>query len=112
MRLIAAALSDQGLRREANEDNFLVRPDLGLYVVADGMGGHAAGEVASRLAIDAIEASIAGTVSADGDAIVPNQYNPALGVDGTRLQQAHDVGRSADPAKRKPTAVRSNQRGR
>ena len=40
--------------RETNQDTFALRPDLGLYVVADGMGGHADGEIASALAIEAI----------------------------------------------------------
>src|SRR5690606_173173 len=46
-----AALTDVGKKREENEDNFLVDESLGLYVVCDGMGGHAAGEVASALAV-------------------------------------------------------------
>ena len=49
-----AGLTDVGLKREGNEDSFSVDDDLGLYVVADGMGGHLAGEVASRVAVDLI----------------------------------------------------------
>lgn len=50
MILTASARTDVGLRRNANEDSFTLAPDLGLYVVADGMGGHTAGKLASELA--------------------------------------------------------------
>jgi serine/threonine protein phosphatase PrpC len=43
MKLSAAALSDVGMRRSANEDSYALAPALGLYLVADGMGGHVAG---------------------------------------------------------------------
>ena len=48
--VIAGGETDRGNRRSINEDMFLIRSDLGLYVVADGAGGHSAGNVASAIA--------------------------------------------------------------
>ena len=53
-----AALTDVGRVREQNEDNFLVDKKLGLFVVCDGMGGHAAGEIASALAVRTVHEEI------------------------------------------------------
>jgi protein phosphatase len=55
MKLNAAGKSHIGMKRKINEDSYLIRPDLGLYVIADGMGGHRAGEVASRMVVETIE---------------------------------------------------------
>lgn len=58
MRVDVAAISDTGLVREANEDSFLVDKDIFIFAVADGMGGHVAGEIASATAIEALRAGI------------------------------------------------------
>ncbi len=50
----SAGLSDVGRKRQENQDCFCVEDDLNLYVVADGMGGHLAGEVAGRMVVDSI----------------------------------------------------------
>lgn len=51
MKLRGWGKTDKGKRRSGNQDNFLVDEDLGLYIVADGMGGHKGGEVASEMAV-------------------------------------------------------------
>ncbi|TWU60180.1 Serine/threonine phosphatase stp [Rubripirellula tenax] len=52
MKIVASALSDRGLLRDGNEDQYLIDESLGLYMVCDGMGGHVAGEVAAERAIE------------------------------------------------------------
>lgn len=58
MKITGWGQTDIGQKRDHNEDSILVDPALGLYIVADGMGGHAAGEVASGQAVQAVRDSI------------------------------------------------------
>ncbi|BDU76548.1 Stp1/IreP family PP2C-type Ser/Thr phosphatase [Mesoterricola sediminis] len=86
MRVVAAGRTEVGCVRKHNEDNFLVDPELGLFVVADGLGGHAAGEVASRIVVDKVGQFIQHTV--ERDHTWPVEYDTALPYDGNRLKAA------------------------
>lgn len=83
-RFHGAAVTDVGRRRKHNEDTVLCRPDLGLFVVADGMGGHSAGDVASNLAAATIERFFEGT-DGDWDATGLLPEYPDLEVGAARL---------------------------
>lgn len=58
LRVCASGMSDVGRSRRHNEDCFEIDPELRLYLVADGMGGHRFGEVASRMAVTAIQSHV------------------------------------------------------
>ena len=55
MKVNSAALTDVGRRRDNNEDSFYKDDEVGLYIVADGMGGHRAGEVASSTVVSSVK---------------------------------------------------------
>jgi len=58
LKIVAAGLSDVGLKREKNEDYLAMDNSNKLYIVADGMGGHLAGEVASKVAVQIIQKNV------------------------------------------------------
>ena len=68
--LEAFALSDQGCVRANNEDYCLIKPELGLYVLADGMGGARAGERASQLAVDTVAEVVLGDHRRDSQVLL------------------------------------------
>jgi PPM family protein phosphatase len=83
MRAIASGLTDVGLQRDHNEDSYAVLSEYDLFIVADGMGGHRAGDVASRLATDAIAEFFRST--SQEDATWPFHFDTSLSEDENRL---------------------------
>jgi protein phosphatase len=72
LRIRSCGKTDIGRTKPSNQDSLLVREDLGLFVVADGIGGHAGGEVASATAVDVIEQALGvGTVDVGALAHLP-----------------------------------------
>ncbi|MBN2530606.1 MAG: Stp1/IreP family PP2C-type Ser/Thr phosphatase [Deltaproteobacteria bacterium] len=90
--LKVAGMSDVGRERDHNEDCFGLFPEYNLFVVADGMGGHRAGDVASRLAVDSIGEFFVAT-SRD-DITWPFQFDPNSPTSVNRFVTAIQVGNS------------------
>jgi len=88
MRIAVSAygLTHVGRQRQHNEDAFLVAGDAKLFLVADGMGGHAAGEIASRIAVDSISEFILHTKEDDGT--WPHAYDEHYSRTTNRLMAA------------------------
>jgi len=94
--LLAHGATDKGRVRPVNEDCFAIQEELGLCVIADGMGGHNAGEVAAQLAVDAVVEVVrnAGDRSADAaerNDLWPFGYDPSLSDAGNLLRTAVHV---------------------
>ena len=85
MRVESGYISDIGRKRKTNEDYFCVNDGEGLYVVADGMGGHAAGEVASQIAVETMEELVKLT-NTDQDTTWPFGIDEKLTLNGNRLK--------------------------
>lgn len=85
--LEAFGQTDVGRRRKLNEDNFVVDPETNLYAVCDGMGGHNAGEVASKMAIEALESFIQKS-HREKEITWPYGLDVNLSFDGNRLKTA------------------------
>jgi serine/threonine protein phosphatase PrpC len=84
MRITVAGATDVGRKRAHNEDAFLLLPEEQLYCVADGMGGHASGEVASRIAVEEL-AEFFRLTGRDEEATWPFAEDPARRLDENRL---------------------------
>lgn len=84
IRAVFGGLTDVGCKRDHNEDCILVRVDLGLFIVADGMGGHNAGDVASKLAAASLVSFFEATRGQTYFGQPPDGFDH-LDVDGLRL---------------------------
>jgi protein phosphatase len=87
MKIQYEARTDVGRKRKGNEDSLFVNPEQRLFVVADGMGGHAAGEVASKVAVEAINEFVCLT-SGDEEITWPFGLDDTISYDGNRLKTA------------------------
>lgn len=85
MRVECASRTDVGLKRKINEDSLLAAPERNLWVVADGMGGHEAGEVASAMVVDALRGL---PHTADLDELGDRAVEALRGVHGELLRLA------------------------
>ena len=85
--LEAYGLTDVGRRRKLNEDNFVVDGEASLFAVCDGMGGHNAGEVASKMAIETLESFIQKSHK-EKEITWPYGLEAELSFDGNRLKTA------------------------
>lgn len=83
LRAVASGLTDVGLQRDHNEDSYAVLSEYDLYVVADGMGGHRAGDVASRMATESIADFFRST--SREDATWPFHFDTSLSEEENRL---------------------------
>ncbi len=84
MKLISAGVTNVGMKRAHNEDNHIIVLEENLYVVADGMGGHASGEVASQLAVNSI-ADFFKLTTADEEQTWPYKEEKGLKYEENRL---------------------------
>ena len=87
MKVAVGARTDIGLSRSHNEDSMCVEPQLGLFVVCDGMGGHNAGEVASHLASDVVRKYVR-EQCLQGDPALADGYDPRFSSSTNRLASA------------------------
>lgn len=94
MRVTSCGITDVGMKRQNNEDNYLINDDLRLFVVADGMGGHAGGEYASQIAVTTVEEVLLNIQDErapegpdDGEVITQEKLRYAIRLAGKRIYE-------------------------
>jgi len=103
MRIVSTGMTDVGLKRGHNEDNYLINEELNLFVVADGMGGHAGGEYASAIAVNTVE-EVVTELELDGPHDIAEQADP---IEATSHKLSHAIRlagrRIFDKARQRPS---------
>ena len=98
--MISCGITDVGMKRQRNEDNYLINDELQLYVVADGMGGHAGGEFASQIAVTTVEEvfvnirderSVSDNGPATRDMLIQEKLKYAIRLAGKRIYERAQV---------------------
>lgn len=89
-RIEIAGLTDVGLKRDHNEDTYCLEPETGLAMVADGMGGHSAGEIASQMATETVADFL---YEYDPEQFTPDVADTGAAGDGSRIpsEPAHKI---------------------
>lgn len=94
MRITSAGITNVGMKRQNNEDNYLINDEVGVYVCCDGMGGHAGGDYASQIAVTTVEevlSNIRDEGSADDDSsedqITQEKLKYAIRLAGKRIYE-------------------------
>ncbi len=105
MRMSVWSATDPGRRRERNEDALLVEPGLGLVAVADGMGGHQGGAIASRLALDVLARRIRTPLEKRGASFADGDTDPAVATLSAAAARVTEPMEAVDPMLDGPAAA-------